>query len=162
ADQKRFIVDAKINDQAFKLTKVVNGGKGWIKLNDDKAQPMNKEMLAEAQEEMYETHVVTLLPLKDKAVKLSPLGEAKVQGKDAVGVRVSHKGRRDVNLYFDKASGLLLKSEMTVKNVEDGSNKEMTQETLYSDYKEFQGTKQPTKLLAKRDGKRYVEGELSE
>ena len=40
--------------------------------------------------------------------------------------------------------------------------KEFTQETLYSDFKEIHGVKQPTKLLLKRDGEKYLDGAISD
>jgi hypothetical protein len=162
ANQQRFVVELKVADMGVKLVKVVNGDKGWSKLNKDKTQAMTKEVLAEEREQMYGAWVATLLPLKGKGFKLAPLGEVKVDGHEAVGIRVSHAGHRDVRLFFDKKNHLLVKSEMTIKNVEDGSNKEMIQEILYSDYKDVAGAKQAMKLSAKRDGKRYVEGEISE
>src|SRR5262245_2214954 len=106
--------------QTFKYAKVISGDKGWIKLNDDNAQPMSKEVLAEEREQLHGSWVATLLPLKGKEFKLSPLGEVKVGDRPAVGVRVSRQGRRDVSLYFDQKSHLLVKTAMTVKQVEDG------------------------------------------
>jgi hypothetical protein len=162
ADQMRIRLEGKAMDQTFVLTKVVNGDKGWTKLNKDKASPMPRDVLAEEKEQMYGTWVATLTPLKAKGFKLSSLADTKVEGRPAAGVRVSHAGRRDVSLYFDKKTYLLLKSAMTVKNVEDGSNKEMLQEIYYGGYKEFGGAQYPTKMSMRRDGKRYVEGELTE
>jgi hypothetical protein len=103
--------------------------------------------------------VATLLPLRDQAFKLTPLGEGKVGDKAALGVKVSHAGKRDVNLWFDKASGLLLKSEMKIR--EEGGTKDINQETYYYDYKSFDGVQHPTRLAQKRDGRVYVEGSLS-
>jgi hypothetical protein len=160
-DQMRFVVEGKVGDQTFKLVKVINGAKGWVQLMDGKATPMDKETLAEEKEQIYQNWVAALAPLRDKQFKLAPLGEVKVGDRAAAGVRVSRQGRRDVNLYFAKDTGLLLKSEATIKDTE-GGGKEMTQETLYDAYKEFQGIKQPTKLTIRRDGKRYVEAEISE
>jgi hypothetical protein len=84
-----------------------------------------------------------------------------VADKPAVGVKVSHKDHQDVNLYFDKDSGLLVKMEHKTKAQEEG-NKEVTQEDIYSDYQDIGGAKIPMKLTILRDGKKYVEGEASE
>jgi hypothetical protein len=162
ADQMRMRASGKAMGQAFTVTTVVNGAKGWKKLNDDKADPMPRDVLAEERERMYCNWVATLTPLRGKGFKLAPLGEAKVDGNAAVGVRVSHEGHRDVSLYFDKTSNLLVKSQMLLKNVEDGSNKEMKGEILYSDYKDFGGARWPTKVTILQDGKRFVELTFSE
>ena len=144
----------------FKITQVLNGDKGWVALND-KVMEMTKEQLAEAKEQMYVSNVTWLVALRDKAFKLSPLGEAKVEGKDAVGVRVEHKDHRDVSLYFDKKTGLLLKTETRGKDPMAGDN-EFTAETLYDDYQKVDGFPVAHKVTVKRDGKLFFASENSD
>src|SRR4051794_26575345 len=88
----------------FKM--VLDGDHGWVKSGGDTME-MTKEQLAEHQENHYGGYVTTLLPLKDKAFTLTALPDEKVDGRPAAGVKVSHKGHRDVSLYFDKQTGLL-------------------------------------------------------
>lgn len=142
------------------FTMVVAGDKGWTK--DEKGTvEMGKELFAHEKENLYGGHVATLLPLKNKAFTLTPVPETKVEGKAAVGVKVTHKGRRDVFLFFDKATGLLAKTEQMV--LPPGPKaKEVKQETFLSDYQEFDGCKRPTKIVSKRDGKLYVEAVLTD
>jgi len=102
----------------------------------------------------------TLIPLKDKAVNLSTLGEIKVDDRPALGVRVSSKGHRDINLYFDKETHLLVKSEMRVKV--EATGMEANQETFYGGHKEVGGIKEPMKFVIKRDGKPYLNAEVEE
>jgi len=92
---------------------------------------------------------------------LTPLGESKVGDSDVIGIRVSSKGHRDVSLYFDKKTSLVLKSEFNVKDLMAG-DKEIMQEVVYSDYKEAQGMKYPGKMIIKRDGMDFVNGEVTE
>jgi outer membrane lipoprotein-sorting protein len=160
--QFRVAIEGKVNDQTFRMMRVVNGDKGWIKLNDGETKTMSKEEVAEQREELYAHQVANLVPLRDKAYQLAPLGESKVDGRDAIGVRVSRKDHRDVSLFFDKASGLLVKTETVVKDVEGGGDKEMTQEVFQSDFKEIDGVKHAMKTVLKRDGKLFVEVEWSE
>lgn len=148
-------------DMKFIFVRVVNGDKLWLKLGDQVTQVNDKEEIAEAREASYVSWVTSLVPLKDKAFQLAPLGELKVDGKPAVGVRVSHKNHRDVNLYFDKDKGLLVKAESIVRDVMAGG-KELTQVFLYSDYKEKDGAQLAMKLVINRDGKKYVDVELTE
>jgi hypothetical protein len=89
------------------------------------------------------------------------LPEAKVGDRAAVGVKVSSAGHRDVDLYFDKMSGLLVKSETRVK-AEEMDGKEVSQETVFTEFKEIDGAKVATKFVIKRDGKPYVEAELTD
>jgi outer membrane lipoprotein-sorting protein len=160
-DKVRFQLDIEANAMKITFVTVFDGKKGWVKINDMTLE-MGEDDVAEAKENLYAGEVESLLPLvKGKGFELSPLGEAKVGDETAVGVRVSHKGHRDINLFFDKKTGLLLKSERTIKDTMMGG-KERTQETVYSDYKEFDGRKQYTKIVIKRDGEKYVESEMSD
>jgi len=141
---------------AFKI--VLNGDKGWMKSGDGDTMEMSKEQLAEQKEEQFAGWVASLLPLKEKGYTLTPLAEIKVDSRPAVGVKVAHEGHRDVKLYFDKEKGLLVKSEGTVKDLEQGG-KEVNQEAFYSNFKEVEGAQIPMKIVIKRDGKQFVEAE---
>jgi hypothetical protein len=159
-DRARNEMEIEANGQTFTAVQVISGDKGWMSLNG-RTMDMPKELLEEARAGLHAAAVTHLTPLRDKAYKLSPLGEAKVGDKSAVGVRVSREGYRDINLFFDKDTGLLLRSEMRVKDVQGGGD-EMTQETLYEGYKKVGDLQLPHKLTIKRDGKPFVESELSE
>jgi hypothetical protein len=139
------------------MTLVLDGDKGWMQAMGD-TREFSKEEMAQQKEDLYANGVTTLMPLKDKAFKLSLTGETKINDKPALGVKVSHKDRQDVMLYFDKDSGLLVKSERKTKVPEEG-NKEVTQETLYGDYQDIEGAKMSLKITILRDGKKFVEGE---
>jgi hypothetical protein len=138
------------------FTIVLDGDKGWVK-DQGGTKEMTKEQLAEQKESQYAGWVSTLLPLKDKSYQLAPLGESKVADRAAVGVKVSSKGHRDVNLYFDKESGILVKSDRRAKD--EMSGQEVNQEAYYADYKEVAGLKLPMKITIKRDSKQFVEAE---
>jgi hypothetical protein len=157
SDRQRFVIEGEAGGEKFRIVHVLNGDKGWTKVGDD-VEELDKEELAEAKEGAYAEWVATLVPLKEKKFTLATLGEIKIDKRPALGVRVSSKGHEDVNLYFDKETGLLAKSETRVK--EDGQ--EMTEETYFSDYKEVQGTKQAMKFTTKRDDKLYLEVEITE
>lgn len=153
----------EIESNGVKVTIViVNDGKtAWRKVGKDTTE-YSKEGFAEVQEDMYANRVEKLLTvLEDKDIELSPLGEIKVDDKAVVGMRVTHKGHRDVNLYFAKDSGLLVKSERIIKDQMHGG-KEYRQEVFYRDYKDFGGIKRATKVDIKRDGEKFVESELSD
>jgi hypothetical protein len=159
ADQTRVILHAEINGQAFTITEVLNRDKGWKK-EDNATKEMSKDELKEAQEGAHETWVTTLLPLTDKAYTFSALGETKVDDRPTSGVRVSTKGHRDVNLYFDKDTHLLVKSEMRVRD--EATGMEVNQESFYGDYKEVAGIKEAMKFVIKRDGKPFLDALVEE
>jgi hypothetical protein len=94
----------------------------------------------------YTDRVTSLLPLlKDKAFTLSPLGEEKVEGRPAVGLKVSSKDRPDVRLYFDKESGLLVK--YAYRSQSPGEVKEQLHETILSDYRRLDHTAADEQVL---------------
>ena len=159
-DRMRFEMSLTVMGTNLKIKTVVKGDKGWVALNDTVTE-MSKEQVAGPREQMHVAAVTRLVALRDKAYKLSPLGEAKVEGKDAVGVRVEHKDRRDVSLYFDKKTGLLLKTETRGKDPMAGDN-EFTAETLYDDYKKVDGFPVAHKVTVKRDGKLFFVSENSD
>jgi outer membrane lipoprotein-sorting protein len=157
----RVQINFEINAMKITFVMVFDGKKGWRKINEDTME-LNEDEVAEGKEDQYAGQVDMLIPLiKDKGFELSPLGESKVEDKAAVGIRVAHKGHRDINLFFDKKTGLLLKSERTIKDQQMGG-KERMQESLHSDYKDIGGIQHPMKVLIKRDGEKYVEGEATD
>jgi hypothetical protein len=160
--QERVRIDAEANGMTFTFILVVNGSKMWKQLGGKTEEVKDKAELTEQKEALYANWLAHLVPLKGKEFKLAPLGEVKVDGKPAVGIKVSHKGHRDVSLFFDKAKGLLVKSETVVKDVMGGGDQELTQETFYSNYKAVSGVQQPWRVIIKRDGKRYIESEVTE
>jgi hypothetical protein len=147
----------RIKVQTGDFTLVVNGGKGWVRVNGA-TREMTRAELDEHREGVYCVWVMSLAPLGDKEFELSVLGERKVGGRPAEGVKVSRKGHTDVALYFDKETGLLAMSEYRFKEARSG--KEVRQETVFSGYKDMSGIKSPTRVSIKRDGKQAVEARI--
>jgi hypothetical protein len=117
------------------------------------------EGLKFVKEQMHEAYVLTLTPLlKDQRFALSALGETKLNDRPALGVKVSAKERRDVDLYFDKETGLLVKSVAKVVL----RMQETDQEIRYSGYKDVEGLKWPMKAVQYRNGNKYAETEITE
>ncbi|HEY7330508.1 MAG TPA: hypothetical protein VH592_22905 [Gemmataceae bacterium] len=159
-DRLRTEVRIKVGDMQFTILQIVAGDKGWLQLMG-KTDEMNKDMLEEAKEQMNAANITHLACLNDKEYKLSSLGEAKVGDRPAVGMRVERKGYRDVNLFFDKDKSLLLKMETRGKDVMQGGQ-EYTSTTLYDDYKKVEGMMVAHKVTVERDGKPFVESDVSE
>jgi hypothetical protein len=159
-DRLRSEVHFKIGGQDVTLIQVINGKKGWIK-GGNKTDEMSKEILEEAKEQLNTANITQLVCLREKDYKLSPLGEVKVGSRPAIGVRVERKGYRDVNLFFDKDKALLLKMEGRGKDIMQGGQ-EYTSVTLYNKYKKIDGMMVPHKVTIERDGKPYMEVEITE
>lgn len=159
-DQARISIEGEVMGQKFNQLIVINGNKGWMKVMGMEMD-LEGDQLAEQLDDLYAEWVSTLIPFarKEKGFTLTPLGESKVEGKPVVGVKVSAKDRRDINLYFDKESGLLAKTEYRVKDSMAGQ--EVNQESFVSDYKDIDGIQQAMKVKIHRDGKLYVDGEVT-
>jgi hypothetical protein len=152
--QAKATVTVEVNCNSITIVRVLNKAKGWEKVGD-KTVAMNKAQHAEIKDQMYFYWLSTLVPLTDKAFTLSPVGEVKVGKRDAVGMKVTRKGSRDVNLYFDKKTHLLLKLESFIKD--PLSNKEVSEHWSFDDYKDIEGAKYPMKVTIQRDGKKYID-----
>src|SRR5262249_15940949 len=137
----------------------IDGDKGWIQ-SDGPTQDLPKEAVTETKEQKYAEDLDRLGFLKDKGIELSMLDEIKVDEKPAVGVLVRSKGHRELKVYFDKASGLLVKRDQRV--LDPLSSKEVRQEVIFSDYQEKDGLKHYKKIVAFRDGKKVIDARVTE
>jgi hypothetical protein len=98
--------------------------------------------------------------LKDKGLKFSLLGEAQVNGKPAIGVTISKEGKKDINCYFDKTTGLLAKTERRARDFQSGQ--ELTEERLVTAYQEVAGRMLAKRVTVSRDGKKLMDVEVQE
>jgi hypothetical protein len=160
--QLRVQIEGDVNGMKFTFTRVSNGNKLWERKMDNTEEITDKDQLKEDMEARHANWVASLLPLRGKDFRLAPMGEIKIAGGPAIGVTVSHKGYRDVHLFFGKKSGLLVMSQTMVKDLMGGGDEELKQETVYGNYKEVNGLKRPWKVTINRDGKRFIETEVTE
>ncbi len=160
-DQFKSVTQLEIAGMKITQIQILNGDKGFVSVNG-MPQDLSDKLLNEMKEGLYAERVAGLTPLKEKEkdYQLSALGSVQVEGKDAVGVRVASKGHRDVNLYFDKASGLLVK--VAHRTLDPMTNQEVSQEEIRMDYRDYEGIKLPAKLVVLRDGKKFMEAEVSD
>jgi hypothetical protein len=160
-DRYRFVLAAEIMGQKIDLVVVAAGGKAW-----ESARGMTREVTGEKLEyvsgEVYQMWVQSLTPLlADADFKLRPALTKDVDGRRGLGVKVERSSRPTVTLYFDDTTGLLIKSEVRVKD-EFQNWKEVLDEVYYGGYQERDGRKTFTKLRVVRDGKPLIESTLSD
>lgn len=138
---------------------VLAGDKGWRKFGDNQTD-LDQDALANEKRTVYLTVIpITILPLKSKAFKTAATAEETVNGKPAVGIKVTGPDGKDFSIYFDKDSGLPVR---TVARVMGFMGDEFTQETTFSDYKEVDGIKKAMKIQVKRDGEKFQEHQTTE
>jgi hypothetical protein len=159
-DKIRNEIKGEAMGNAFSFVQVIQGEKGWNSSNGT-TEELSDEQLKEAKENLYATWVAQLHPITGKEFTLAPLGDVKVGDKEAVGVKVSSKGHRDISLFFDKKTGMLIKRETIVKDLM-GGGADATEEVLFLDYKEKDGVQYASKVNINRDGKKYIESEITE
>jgi outer membrane lipoprotein-sorting protein len=144
-DQYRIVLAGDFNGRAKNAVIVLNGDQGWLKdVDNNRVEKAPKEAVPLISATVYAMRMPHLLSsLLDKDVKLSPLGEIKIGDRAAIGVTVARKDRKDVSLFFDKDNGLPVQSTIQVT---DPRGKEMTFEFAYSEFKETDGHKHPTRI----------------
>lgn len=148
-----------VNGKKVPVISVFDGGKGWIKA-DGKDVEVTDKILEEFKEALYLGHISTLIPLTTKDFDLSHLGEVKIHDKPALGVKVKSKGHRDVNLFFDKENGLVVKTERQI--VDPMTGNELQEERFVDEFQEIDGHKVAKKVTVNRDGKKFIEAEVIE
>jgi hypothetical protein len=158
-DKVRTVTTVTVMGNEIMFTSVFNGDKGWIQVMGN-TQEMDKDAIAAAKEDLYAGKVTDLTTLKEKGYKLASLAEKKIGDRATVGVSVSHEGHKDIFLFFDKETGMLLASERQARDAMSGQ--EYKQETQYTDYKEVDGAKRAFRVNVKRDGEKFFEGEMTE
>ena len=148
-----------------KMTRVeiITKDAGWTVMGG-RTRAASADHIADVHEGLEALYASTLLfPLKEPAYQLSSAGEAKIEGRPALGVKVSRnikgQGRRDFTLYFDKEHGYLVDLQIRLKGM-DG--REVEQDTIYSGYRDFDGVRSFSKSVTKREGKIFLETEIAE
>src|SRR5262249_5215214 len=122
---------------------------------------MEGDRLKDEKRRIYLSMVPSMpLLLKEKGFKLETAGEEKVGDKPAAVLKITGPDDKDFKLFFDKESGLPVKEVATVPDF--GGNGDFTQETVFENYKEFDGIKRATKTESKRDGEKFISSELVE
>jgi hypothetical protein len=155
--QLKTVVQISQDNRTHTLIQVLNGEMAWVTLNGQ-PQKVEPAALAEMRQTLALARAVRLVPLlTDKIYDLSSLGESKVNDRVLVGVKVAIKGNKDLRLYFDKETGLLVK---TAHALDDSNGKEVEQEEHYSDFQDLGGFKRPVKLVGLRKGGKIMEAEL--
>jgi hypothetical protein len=159
-DKVKEALELEVMGQKIPIVSVFNGSKGSITANGQEI-PLNDTIRNELKEASNSMQIARLTPLlKGEPYTLSPVGEAQVNGKPAVGVRISNKGYRDVTLYFDKESGLMVKAER--RGIDPNSGQEYSEERIITEYQTVEGMPAAKKVVVNRDGKKFMDVDVLE
>jgi hypothetical protein len=158
-DRFKNVIRFDLQGQHFVSTQTAAGDRVSVTVNGaprDLADALKDELRQAA----YVQRLTLLTPLlSDGAFTLTALGESQAGEVPVVGVKVARAGRRDVNLYFDKQTGLLTRIERTALNPQLQEGKQVT---VLSDYRVVDGVKLPARSVVLRDGKRQLETVITE
>lgn len=158
-DKYKVSLHLEINGAKITRVQTLIGDKVMTLLNGQQEE-IDDKTSKEIKEQVYVERVTSLLPLREPGFTLTSLGESKVDGKPALGLKVASKGHREVSLYFDKETALVVKVESKV--YDPLAMKEVVQEQFYRDYVTQDGLKYPTKSLVTQDGKKFMVLEVTE
>jgi hypothetical protein len=166
--QYKSVIELTVDGRKRVLAHLINGDRALVTV-DGQPQKLDPAALAELRETFQLDQAVRLVPLlTDRNFNLSPLGEDKVNGRTVVGVKVTSRGRKELRMFFDKETGLLVKTEHSLDAPAErqappgAAKKELRQEEFYSDFKDIEGFRRPTKMVVLRDGRKLMEAELVE
>ena len=132
---------------------VLDGEQGWMKTNDH-VTPYPRTLI----ESFYKYTVPyqgprSILRLrarqKNPACQFATAGEGTVEGRPAVGLRMKLEGGPEATWYFDKETGLLLKTEQRTKRFE---GEDQVSVILYGDYQTCDGFPMARKEMRWSDG----------
>ncbi len=159
-DKFKEVMDLEVNGQKITAITVYNGTQAWVSTNGQTMELKDK-LLDEIKQAASMMQISRILPLKDhKTHTLSLLGETMVNDKPAEGVKVSTKGLRDVNVYFDKKSGLIAKIERQA--LDPMTQQEVSEERIVLEYQDIDGYKVAKKVQVSRNGRKFTEAEVLE
>jgi hypothetical protein len=161
SDKKfKHVLQFSIMGMDFNEIVCYDGKEFWIALNGKVEMTTSGKELDSLKEAIHAEEMASLIPLIDKSVELSIIGESKLGEQELIGVRASKKDHKDVNLHFDKKTGLLVKSES--RNMDFLTREEVAEEREMYDYKKIDGMLVPMRIVINRDGKKYVEIDITD
>jgi hypothetical protein len=143
--------------QQRSVTLVFNVKEGWVRAND-RTVDMEAKMVESMQNACYIRQLSLLYPLKEQTYRLTALPPMLVVSRPAFGFRVASKGHKDVSLYFDQESGLLVR--MVFRTLDFTGMNEVTEERSILAYQDVDGLKATKRLVSYRDGNKFMEAEI--
>src|SRR5579872_6565980 len=160
-DKFKESIEMTVMGMNISVVTLVNGDKATLLLNGKEMDLPDaaKDALKNAGHMLKVGKLVPLL--KEKEYELSIIGEEKVEGKPAIGIRISAKDKKDISAYFNKETNLLAKIE--IRTNDPISQKEINEERIVLEYmKNKDGVPVPKKVIVKHDGEKFLEIEMSE
>jgi hypothetical protein len=140
------------------LTQVIDGTRAAIWVNGDR-QKLSTAQALDLRQTLDLNRAMRLVGLlEDSAYNLKYLGQTEEGEQKTHVVRVLRKDMRELRMFFDAKTGLLVKTEHPV----DFQGKQMLQEEHYSDFRDLSGFRRPVRMTVYRGGLKILESALTQ
>jgi len=153
----KYTLILQYQDHPLTVTRLFDGKRGIIKVND-KTDQLPETALEGWRHTAHVCKAKRLYPLvEESGFSLTILPETRIDGSPANAVKVEFKGRQDLNLYFNKGTGLLVK---IAHRCIDDDGKFRLNEEFFSAYKDINGLKACTRYSRFIDGRKNIDLDL--
>jgi outer membrane lipoprotein-sorting protein len=159
-DKVKDVLNLDIGGNSIEVISVFDGKKLWVSAMGQTKEIDDEKIIKGAKEELENEGAGSLSAYLKEPYELSAIGEVKVKDKAAFGIRISKKGKKDISLFFDKKSNLIVKIEMQSIDAETGN--EITQEKFIHSYQEKAGIKVAKRVEILKDGKAFMDIEITD
>ena len=157
-DKFKTTLNGEVMGQKLAIVQLVNGDKVKMTVNGMDI-PVDDKMKDELKQSISTQEIGMIVPLLDKKYTLKAGKDAKVGDAEASVVTVSGKGIKEVKLFFDKKSGLLVR--MQRQGLDPMGAGDVDEVTDMSDFKKVDGIQTPMTLKVMHDGKAFMTMKLS-
>jgi len=151
--------EVDVNGTKIATISVFANNRGWINSNGQTREVQDQQLLIEMQEAAHLLNVCRLISLTGPDYQLAPAGDAKVDNRHVVGVKVTTPGYREIVLFFDRETGLLLQTQR--RALHPVTRQETLEQKIILEFGSVNGLKWPRKTVVLMDGKKIVEAEAS-
>lgn len=149
-DQFRKEMEYRKNGKVESSLYILNKDVGWRRDADGGVVSLPPAMLATNKEHNYALRLGDLLPfLAEAQASLTLTGEATIDQWTVTGLRVERPDYPAVQLFFEKASGLLLRSETQLSPRPDGTRSTLVYQ--FEEYRACDGLQRYTRLITRLD-----------
>jgi hypothetical protein len=159
-DKMKNAMTLDYDGQQVPVVIVYNGKKMWKSIDNRTVEVKDEKELAQMRESLQADDPGSFRDYLKAPYELAAVGEVKIMDQPAIGIRVSKKGQRDVSYFFDKKTHLLVKTEMRAYDPDAGQ--EFTQEKFFVRYRDTDGLKSPARFVIHKDGKAFLDLEVTE
>ncbi len=158
-DKYKMTMNGEVANQKIAIVQSVNGDQLKMTVNG-MVQPLDEKQKAELKDSVRTQEISMIAPLLDASkYTLKAEKDAKVGDCEAAVVTVSAKGMKDTKLFFDKKTGLLIRTQRT--SLDEGGA-DVNEVSDLTDYKQVDGIQTPMTMKVLHDGKPFLTAKVTQ